>query len=92
VTRCNGVEQRTACGEGAWITGRMAYADFADQPVAASGAWTAEDTYTVKLCFYETPFYLTVNLKYSGDQLLYDCEYNVNFGPTKQQQLVGKPE
>jgi hypothetical protein len=24
--------------------------------------------------------------------LLYDCEYNVNFGPTKQPQLVGKPQ
>ncbi len=92
ITRCNGVDQRTACGDGAWTTGRMTYADFADQSVAASGAWTAEDTYTVKLCFYETPFYLTVSLKYSGGQLLYDCEYNVNFGPTKQPQLAAKPE
>lgn len=92
ITRCKGVEQRTACGSGRWITGRMAYADFAEQPVAASGAWTADDTYTVKLCFYETPFCLTVSLKFSGGQLLYDCEYNVNFGPTKQPQLVGKPD
>ncbi len=92
VTRCNGVDQRTACGNGAWIMGRMAYADFAEEPIAASGAWTAGDTYTVKLCFYETPFYLTVNLKYSDGQLLYDCEYNVNFGPTKQPQLIGKTE
>jgi hypothetical protein len=91
VTRCNGVEQRLTCGNGSWITGRMAYADFAEQSVAASGAWTADDTYTVKLCFYETPFYLTLHLKFSGKQLLYDCEYNVNFGPTKQPQLVGKP-
>lgn len=93
ITRCNGVEQRTACGLGDWITGRMAFADFAEQPVAASGAWTADDTYTVKLCFYETPFCLTVNLKFSGGQLLYDCEYNVKLvGPAKQPQLVGKPE
>lgn len=92
VTRCNGLEQRTACGSGKWITGRMAYADFADQPVAASGAWTGDDTYTAKLCFYETPYCLTVKLKFSGGQLLYDCEYNVNFGPTQQPQLVGKIE
>jgi hypothetical protein len=92
VTRCNGVDQRTACGDGAWTTGRMTYADFEEQPVAASGAWTADDAYTVKVCFYETPYYLTIKLKYSGGQLLYDCEYNVNFGPTKQPQLIGKPE
>ncbi|MFO1514430.1 MAG: serine hydrolase [Verrucomicrobiota bacterium] len=92
VTKCNGVEQRTACGKGEWIKGRMTYAGLAEQSVAASGAWTAEDTYTAQLCFYETPFVLTVSLKFADDQLLYDCEYNVNFGPTKQPQLLGKPQ
>ena len=92
VTKSNGIEQRTACGQGAWIKGRMTYAALAEQPVAASGAWTADDTYTAQLCFYETPFVLTVGLKFADDQLLYDCEYNVNFGPTKQPQLVGKPQ
>jgi CubicO group peptidase (beta-lactamase class C family) len=92
VTRCNGVEQRTACGRGAWTKGRMTYAALSDQPMAASGAWTADDTYTAQLSFYETPFCLTVNLKFTDDQLLYDCEYNVNFGLTKQPQLVGKPQ
>ena len=92
VTRCNGVEQRTVCGSGAWMKGRMTYAALTEQPVAASGAWTADDTYTAQLCFYETPFVLTLNLKFSDDQLLYDCEYNVNFGPTKQPQLVGKSQ
>jgi hypothetical protein len=92
VVKCNGIEQRIACGQGAWTKGRMTYAALAEQPVAASGAWTADDTYTAQLCFYETPFVLTVNMKFADDQLLYDCEYNVNFGPTKQPQLVGKPQ
>ncbi|HEX5221289.1 MAG TPA: serine hydrolase [Verrucomicrobiae bacterium] len=92
VTRCNGVEQRTACGNGTWIKSRMTYADLAEQPVAASGAWTANDTYTAQLSFYETPFCLTVSLKFADNQLLYDCEYNVSFGPTKQPQLAGKPQ
>jgi len=90
VTRCNGVEQRIACGNGVWTKGRLTYAAFGEQPVAASGAWTADGVYTAQLCFYETPFCLTVSLKYSEDRLLYDCEYNVNFGPTKQPQLTGK--
>jgi hypothetical protein len=60
--------------------------------VAASGAWTADGTYTVKLSFYETPFCLTLGLKFTDNQLLYDCEYNVSFGPTKQPQLIGTPK
>lgn len=92
VTRCNGIEQRTACGKDSWIKGRMTYAALPEQLVAASGTWTADDTYTAQLSFYETPFCLTVSLKFSNDQLFYDCEYNVNFGPTKQPQLVGKPQ
>jgi hypothetical protein len=95
VTRCNGIEQRIVCGKGAWIKGRMTYAALEEQPVAASGAWTADDTYTVRLSFYETPFRLTLGLKFAGDKLFYDCEYNVinaNAGPAKRPQLTGTPE
>jgi CubicO group peptidase (beta-lactamase class C family) len=90
VAKFNGVEQRLALGRGEWTKGRIAFGMFPEQPVAASGAWTAGDTYTAKIVFYETPFYVTLNLKYSGDQVQYDLEYNVAFGPTKQPQLVGK--
>ena len=83
VLRCNGVEQRIACGKSSWIKGRMTYASFEEQPVAASGAWTADNIYTIRLSFYETPFRLTLALKFDEDKLFYDCEYNVNFGPTE---------
>jgi len=92
VLRCHGMDQRIACGKDSWIKGRMTYANFEEQPVAASGAWTADDTYTVKLSFYETPFRLTLALKFTDDKLFYDCEYNVNFGPTTQPQLIGIPQ
>ena len=62
------------------------------QPAAASGAWTAEDTFTAKLCFYETPFIVTVRLRFSGKELHYTCDSNVGFGPTKEPELVGKAE
>ena len=61
-----------------------------EQPAAASGAWTADDTFKAKICFYETPFIITLTLKFAGDQLLFDSESNVGFGPAKQPQLVGK--
>ena len=63
VTRCDGVEQRIACGRGAWRKGRAAWGSLPLQPAAASGAWTADGTFTAKLCFYETPFIITVTLE-----------------------------
>ena len=89
VLRCNGVDQRIICGKDGWVKGRMTYADLPEQPVAASGAWTADGTYTAKLSFYETPFCLTLQLKFNDDRLVYDSEYNVAFGPTKQPSLTG---
>jgi CubicO group peptidase (beta-lactamase class C family) len=89
VARIGGAEQPVACGRGTWVRGRLAYGELPEQPVAASGAWTAPDTYTAKLAFYETPFALTLVLRFAGDQLFFDSEYNVAFGATKQPSLVG---
>jgi CubicO group peptidase (beta-lactamase class C family) len=92
VARFDGVERRIACGRGEWKRGRTAYAAFPEQPVAASGAWTADDTFTARVCFTETPFILRLRLKFSGDELAYDSEANVGFGPTRQSRLVGKAD
>ena len=92
VTRCEGVEQRIACGRGTWCKGRAGWGPLPLQPAAASGAWTADNTFTAKLCFYETPFIITIRLRFSGKELHYDSESNVGFGPTKESQLVGKAE
>jgi hypothetical protein len=92
LTRFGGVEQRMAVGRGEWRKGRLAYGALPEQPVAASGAWTADDTYAVKISFHETPFAITLSLRFSGDELVYDSQYNVAFGPTKQAQLVGRAQ
>ncbi len=91
VARIDGVDRRIACGSGSWKKGTFAYGPmFPEQPAAASGAWTGDDTFKAKICFYETPFIITLTLKFGGDQLLLDAASNVGFGPTKQPQLVGK--
>ena len=87
--RVDGTEHRVVCGHKKWEKGKLAYGAFKEQPVASSGAWTS-DAYTARLCFYETPTFVTVNLRPSGDELLYEAEYNVTFGPTKQPQLTGR--
>jgi len=104
IARFDGVEQRIVCGHGVWQKGRIGFpsatnralgplwGQLPEQPVAASGAWTADDTFTAKLCLYETPFIVTIRLKFSGQELQYDCEANVSFGPTKEPQLTGRAE
>ncbi len=92
VVRLDGAEQRIACGHGTWVKARLAWGPLPAQPAAASGAWTADGTYTAKLCFYETPFTITLNLKFSGEELHLTAESNVGFGATKEPELVGKAE
>ncbi len=105
VARFNGTEQRIVCGHGVWQKGRIGFPNamnrglgpltwgrLPEQPVAASGAWTADDTFTAKLCLYETPFIITVRLKFAGRELQCDSEANVGFGPTREPQLTGRAE
>jgi CubicO group peptidase (beta-lactamase class C family) len=98
--RFGGVDSRVPCGRGEWSNSRLVYPPFAgarygagpEQPVAASGAWTADDTYTAKIWFTETPFALTLALRFSGDELAYEGAYNVAFGATRLPPLVGRAE
>ena len=90
VARIDGAERRIACGRAKWQKGRAAWGRVVKQPAAASGAWTEDDTFTVKVCFYETPFIVTIQLKYSGDELSCTAEANVGIRATKEAPLVGK--
>jgi len=95
VARIDGAERRIPCGLGAWRKGRWPYGDRAfgdasEQPAAASGAWTGDDTYTAKVCFYETPFTVTLRLTFSGDEVTLTSAPNVGFDPAKQSKLTGK--
>jgi CubicO group peptidase (beta-lactamase class C family) len=92
-------ESRIECGAaGSWKKGKsLLPAGFvprlispAEQPVAASGAWTREDTFTVKLCLTGTPFYLTLDFHCQGEQLILNSEFNVSFGARKLPPLAGQ--
>jgi CubicO group peptidase (beta-lactamase class C family) len=91
VAQIDGIERRIECGSGAWKKGKVALGPmFPQQPAAVSGAWVGDDTFKARICFYETPFTVTMTLKFAGDQLFLDSESNVGFGQTRQPQLVGK--
>jgi hypothetical protein len=88
LARVSGIDHRIDCGSN-WSRGRFGFGAMPAQPASATGAWASESNYTAKICFYETPFYLTLNLAFSGDQVVLDCEHNVSFGPTRQPPLTG---
>jgi len=91
-------ETRTPIGLGDWATSRGGFTNGIDQflsvpaqpLVAASGAWTADSVFIVKLALYETPYGATLMFRFDGDRLVLDAEYNVSFGPTKSPQLIGE--
>jgi hypothetical protein len=89
--RVNGADYRVPCGHGNWTKAKLAFANLHEQPVAASGAWLDDNTLGAKVCFYETPFTVTLRLHFADDQLQIDPEFNVGFGATKGPQLAGTP-
>lgn len=58
--------------------------------IGASGGWSADSVFTVKLVAPETPFYSTMQFRFSGERLELGSEMNVSFGERKGAPLVGK--
>jgi CubicO group peptidase (beta-lactamase class C family) len=88
----NGAETSIACGYQEWKRGRGTYGAYKDEPAAATGAWSKENTYVVKEVLYETPFYVTMTLQFAGADVTCGFETNVGFGATKKPALVGRRE
>lgn len=83
-------EHTVSCGEGAWQVGTTTYNQPAGQQVAGCGAWTADDTYTMKVQFIERPFSLTATCRFVDGELHYQSQMNVSFGPPEGPALVGR--
>jgi CubicO group peptidase (beta-lactamase class C family) len=98
VIRTGAGEMRLPFGFNSWVKSQGTFTNGLDRflsvpanpLVAASGTWSTENTFTLKIVLYETPFYSTVNFKFDGDTLVIDSEQNVAFGSTKMTRLVGK--
>ena len=90
-------ETRTPLGVGKWVRTPSGFANGMErmlsvpaQPqVAASGAWTADSVFRVKLVAAETPFYSTMDFRFDGDRLVLEGEQNVSFGATRPMRLEG---
>ncbi len=90
--RDNRNSHEVVCGNGHWRTG-VTTVNSTDghtaQPVAASGAWTSDDTYEMQWCFIETAFRTTVTCRFQGETITIDWHENARFGDVKFLQLQG---
>lgn len=79
-------------GFGTWQRGSTTFQPLrrSEQPTAVNGAWTAEDTFTARLCYNETPFHPTITCRFVDDELLFDLKGHIGFGPSERPQLKGQ--
>jgi hypothetical protein len=83
-------EHTLECSADGWTEGSGILEGVVSRKVAARGIWTADDTYTITQCFYETPYVQTATFKFDGDQVTLIRKRNVAFGPTESTPLVGR--
>ena len=77
------------CGHGAWHESFTTLFERGSLAVAASAAWTSNDTYVVSTRAFETPFYHTLTCHFKGNDLTIEAAMNVSFGPTAAPRLTG---
>lgn len=88
-------EERVVCGYSRWEEGQTALFNepgvSASSPIVASGAWTAEDRFTMVVRLVETPFFHTMLYHVVGADLMLETRVNVSFGSTKPMLLTAQP-
>jgi CubicO group peptidase (beta-lactamase class C family) len=88
--RAQGTEWDVKCAKNEWVKGEVPYQGTERTPVAATCAWTAPDTFAVKLVLYKTPFYIEGKTRFAGDQAFFDQRRNAGFGKLEEPTLIGK--
>ncbi len=66
-------------GHSAWLNGISDMRGRGDEPIAASGAWTAEDTYEVRICCTEDAYCPVFRFHYQGGELQLEIEPNATW-------------
>jgi len=82
------------CGFGAWQRSQTALLNpipvVGPMEIAANGAWTAEDRYTMVVRLYETPFYHTIVYHFVGEEMMIETWVNTSFGSLKPLLLTAR--
>ncbi|MBN1260344.1 MAG: serine hydrolase [Anaerolineae bacterium] len=72
-----------------WLHGTTNVRGYGAEPVAAGGAWTAEDICEVRICYYKSAFCSTFRFHFTGSRLRLDVTPNVFRGSTATRTLTG---
>jgi CubicO group peptidase (beta-lactamase class C family) len=91
-------EEMFACGYDRWETGKTTVFNVIDprwfsadaSPVAASGAWTADDTFKMIVRLYESPFYHTMVFHFMSDELMIESQINTSLESMKPLLLTAR--
>ena len=75
---------------GTWLKGTTNLRGYDDEPVAATGAWTAEDTFEARFCYYDSFFCPVFRFRYTGGELRMDVEPNVSWGLPTETVITGE--
>jgi CubicO group peptidase (beta-lactamase class C family) len=89
--RCFGTRSLRV-GYGKWIDGVSTLDGSGPRKAASSGAWTAPDTFTMKLFERETPFVFSIAYRFEGDRVSVLVKQNVNMGPTEFPPIEGRAD
>jgi CubicO group peptidase (beta-lactamase class C family) len=82
-------EHSMQVGYATWLKGATNVHEHADEPVAVCGAWTAEDTFEVRVCYYERVFCPVFRFHYTGGELQLEVEPNASWGPATVRTIAG---
>ncbi len=96
--RIDGTDHTVEAGYGAWLDGVSTMPGdggrpgpaLGDEPVAAAGAWTSENTFEVRTCFYEGVFCPIFRLRFTGDTISVEFAPNVSWAGTEAFSIAGR--
>lgn len=70
--------------------GEMLFPQYGKLPVETTGAWISDNTYKMRMYYYETPFNINIDFIFAEDIMTADVAINVSFGSQGIPQLRGK--
>ncbi len=77
-------------GHGAWLAGRANLRGNGDGPVAASGAWTSDDVFEVRICRTEDVYCPVFLFHYGNGDLRLDVAPNASWGAATATTIAGR--
>ena len=94
-----GKTEKITLGRNAWRLGEVQpglldvrYLGIPDTKIASQGEWTAPDTFTAKIVFYQTPIYLLLEMKFADGKITVKTSYNASFSKDPEPDIAGTVE